>query len=945
MKKTIDGIYHNPYGANTIYQEEEFNNERLSDRYPRDPQQGEDVYIKCTTWPIGPNQQVNLIWEKNGIKQQVISAQWKENIDNNSYWEAKIDNKLIKSGDIISYYMEANDLNKLVNSEKYEFNVVSELRIINYNRVLSFENNRVIIEGVANNGEIFQKIYCSVAFLSEESAFLQWNLDNEFSELEFTPIDIIVDTNFEEIEIKTNMVNYIFEMVTGRILKYEKIDLSTIIDSISIFGNNTGYVNEATITQKHFFTTNQVMGFGENYQEIEFEQGEKDIYVYNQYTNQGIKNRSYMPIPFYKVVNEEGTDYNSAFLLNNSFYSKFSVDKGKITIMSKLGGNSNNELSFYQFGNNNSIIMKDLQKITPINQKLARSDFGLWMSANEWKSQNDIEKVIINAQENNIIGTNIVIEQWSDEQTFYIFNGAKYETKIGGKFKLEEFDFSESLWPNPKFMIETLHQKGMKIYLWQVPVLKPEDGSHFDTGQRKLDEKYIEENNFDIKNHDGTSYKLPPGWFAGGTLLDFTNNDAKDWWLSQRDYLINDLNIDGFKTDGGEMVIGHDLILANGKKGSEMRNQYPLEYVKSYNNYVKSSNKIKNTFSRSGTTNSGKYGIYWTGDQYSNWQSFSDALNAGINASESGIPYWTWDLAGFTSDINNCDYPNSELYKRSFQVSAFLPIMQFHSEKSSSSDCGSEERSPWNASLRNQDPSILINAQHYLNTRLNLIPYLSHLNYENIQTNKGIVHNVIGKLNPLDFKLGSSLYVVPQTHQMNVTTFPVSNTTEEWYDLWTNERYLSEVGYQFSIDKTPVVVEPGSILPLDLSKELKIGKMDKIEWNSFQNQCYKIYPSAKGAELSYYDEIENLQKIINYNVISNNLSEIIQPKTNLIVYYKLVIDNKQFNIQVGTDEIKEVISINELIEVENGYYYDENLRELNIKVSNLKNSEIIKINY
>ncbi|MFR8525650.1 MAG: TIM-barrel domain-containing protein [Flavonifractor plautii] len=54
----------------------------------------------------------------------------------------------------------------------------------------------------------------------------------------------------------------------------------------------------------------------------------------------------------------------------------------------------------------------------------------------------------------------------------------------------------------------------------------------------------------------------------------------------------------------------------------------------------------------------------------------------------SGIPFWGWDLAGFTGD-----FPTAELgHKRSTQAAAFVPIMQFHSEKANPSP--SEERSP-----------------------------------------------------------------------------------------------------------------------------------------------------------------------------------------------------------------------------------------------------------
>ena len=75
--------------------------------------------------------------------------------------------------------------------------------------------------------------------------------------------------------------------------------------------------------------------------------------------------------------------------------------------------------------------------------------FGPWISANEWNRQSEIMEQLDAALENRISTSVIVIEAWSDEETFYIWNDAEYEPNDGsGAFSLDDFTFS-GRWPDP----------------------------------------------------------------------------------------------------------------------------------------------------------------------------------------------------------------------------------------------------------------------------------------------------------------------------------------------------------------------------------------------------------------------------------------------------------------------------------------------------------------
>ena len=60
----LDGVWHEPYGNNCIYDIGE------TERIPRNPAEGENVIVKGTTWPIEPGQSVWATYTVNGEPKQ-----------------------------------------------------------------------------------------------------------------------------------------------------------------------------------------------------------------------------------------------------------------------------------------------------------------------------------------------------------------------------------------------------------------------------------------------------------------------------------------------------------------------------------------------------------------------------------------------------------------------------------------------------------------------------------------------------------------------------------------------------------------------------------------------------------------------------------------------------------------------------------------------------------
>ncbi|MBK8048751.1 MAG: hypothetical protein IPK16_17480 [Anaerolineales bacterium] len=315
--------------------------------------------------------------------------------------------------------------------------------------------------------------------------------------------------------------------------------------------------------------------------------------------------------------------------------------------------------------------------------------FGPWMSSNEWNNQARVEHEVAMTRQHGIPATVLVIEAWSDEITFYTWNGAQFTPRSGDRApRLADFTYpAAGPWPDPKRMVDDLHAAGIRLLLWQIPALKQGDEP---SAQHDADVAYAIEQGYVIRRKDGSVYRNPAFWFNQAPIPDFTNPAAAAWWLSKRAYLLDEIGVDGFKTDGGEHLQGSDIVAFDGTTGSELVNAYPNLYVGAYYRFARARrNGDAIIFSRAGYAGAGAFPLHWEGDENSSWEAFRRSLIAGLTAGLGGILFWGWDIAGFSQAL-----PTAELYLRATAMAAFCPIMQYHSEYTPPGE-PSKDRTPW----------------------------------------------------------------------------------------------------------------------------------------------------------------------------------------------------------------------------------------------------------
>ena len=209
-----------------------------------------------------------------------------------------------------------------------------------------------------------------------------------------------------------------------------------------------------------------------------------------------------------------------------------------------------------------------------------------------------------------------------------------------GKMGYENFEWDNERFPHAVEMIDWIHENDMRFLLWIAPWV---------VGDMKTT---AEQNGYN------QPMKYAP-WGVDTTtaaLLDFTNPKACRWWQKEGIEKMLRQGVDGFKLDRSEEIVPetNDIILSDGRTAREVRNAYPVMYVRTVNESCK---KIKgNDFiliPRAAYTGSSKYSGFWGGDIGSPPEGLRAAIIALLRSAIIGYPIWGSDIGGYwQGDLN-----------------------------------------------------------------------------------------------------------------------------------------------------------------------------------------------------------------------------------------------------------------------------------------------------
>lgn len=578
-------------------------------------------------------------------------------------------------------------------------------------------------------------------------------------------------------------------------------------------------------------------GAGERFSSLGYRGKRLDCWVFNQYRDQGLK--TYIPLPFWQSSAGWGLR-----VLGDGYSATGFCDRLDGLVEVEVDWDEVAGLRFYA-GRPWDMVRAYQAESGPVALP-PRWSFGPWMSSNNWDNQRLTLEQAELTRTLSLPATVLVLEQWSDEATFYVFNDAVYARLPGDKaFTLSDFQFpAEGRWPDPKAMVQQLHDQGLKVLLWQAPVMKYMDG--LPHAQRDADEATMIERNWALRRADGQPYRIPDfEWFKRSLVPDFSHAEASRWWLEKRRYLFDEVGIDGIKTDGGEGVYG-DAVDSKGHRGDALRNRYPVDYIGAFHQYIlerKGGDGL--TFSRAGFDGAWTMPSHWAGDERSTFEAFRNSVRAGLTAGVSGLPFWGWDLGGFNGDI-----PDAELYLRGVAMAAFCPLMQYHAESKGEKN---RDRTPWNIAERTGDPRVIPVYRKFAQARMNLLPYLWDEAQHSAATGEALMRALwaeypdVAAYRRIDdqYFLGRHLLVAPVVHQGAVgrsVVFPPG----VWVPLFGGEPVEGPIVQHVDapLDTLPVWFRAGAALALNLPASGDFPGDVGSQWDQYTRLTFRLAPGV-----------------------------------------------------------------------------------------------------
>ncbi|MCR4739925.1 MAG: alpha-xylosidase [Lachnospiraceae bacterium] len=200
-----------------------------------------------------------------------------------------------------------------------------------------------------------------------------------------------------------------------------------------------------------------------------------------------------------------------------------------------------------------------------------------------------------------------------------------------------DFEWDERVFPDVKAMLSRYHEKGLKICAWINPYIA--QGTEF--FREGVKGGYL------LKRADGKGVKQVDTWQAGMGIVDFTNPEAKKWYLRKLKEVL-DAGVDCFKTDFGERI-PVDVVYHDGSDPVSMHNYYTYLYneaVFGLLREVKGESEAM-VFARSATAGCQKFPVHWGGDCSANYPSMAETLRGGLSFAMSGFSFWSHDISGF----------------------------------------------------------------------------------------------------------------------------------------------------------------------------------------------------------------------------------------------------------------------------------------------------------
>ncbi len=682
-------------------------------------------------------------------------------------------------------------------------------------------------------------------FIGKNIARITVSNDNDFSEAPFVK-DVLLPNDYHEDISSTFFSGISYDRNKGQLkLSFKNKILEILTDPAMLS------FNISTCEDEGFY------GFGEWFNGFRRTSGE--LTIHNLESPAFLQHKqTYSAFPCFL------SDRGYMIFILNAHKSKVKINKPDGRLSARFSGG---KLDFFVItGSDFKEIITSYTALTGRPPLLPLWAFGLWNTAYPVENQKET-LTRIREHRKKQIPLDAVIFDYHWQEAF------------------SDFKWRKSIFPEPEKMLGLMKEEGIKTGLIYTPYINRDSYPLYKLlvriyvknapdGVPLLSKDYATDNyNAGLKKgyfaHDNVTW-----WLGRGGAVDFTNDEACDWWFDQQKPLL-DQGVYFFKNDGAEY-------LPKGSKSSiglddeEYHNIYCFYYTKALFERCQEYHGDRRAlvFSRTNWAGTQRFPGIFLGDQTPEFKHIAATMRCGLNMSLLGYAYWGADVLSLYKS------PSAELHRRYSQFTIFSPLSRYFS-------CPHDpNRNPWGI-----DKACEENFRRHMDLKMRLLPYYYKLAREAHDTGIPIIRPLYLEFpddphtRPIwqQLMIGDSLMMAPVL-ESGVNSIKAYFPKGLWYSFWDGKRFEGPGWLDVPVDDGHLPLFSRGGKPVIMGKLLQFipdgHRFDEIEIHTF--------PPFDGDAVLYEDDCSTLayqrgesskQKISIRNGTGSGVSVAVDPST------------------------------------------------------------------